>query len=342
MSFGFRPQYKTRLYYEAGKTDVYFLPRGNLFSAINLLLMLEVNVVSSDSSNAPDFQIWNAIERMELIQDSRKAIWSLSGQAAALLFGKTRGAGVAAYANAAIAGTTANNVQGQMYLSCKSYPLDAPKPWDFLIDTRAHQYELKIKWRDLTVAGTLFGTIGSSITLTASENYMEVELDALLPMKNPADGKDDAYARGTPPVVGYIENKQAITASNTKFQVDLAEFQKYRNLIIYATHVVNTAQEVGESDILQNNIKIYDTQGVFYVDELASMVKAKTSRKWGQGSSLNAGVYDIEFTAFGSAFDALQSNNIVNLFMDLDVVKQSNNTYLRTIQVTQEAQGMPG
>lgn len=336
---GYRPQYHKRFYYEANGTEVWRLPSANLYAAINMLLKLQVNIVTAVASNAPDFQIWNAIERIELVRDSQKQVWSMSGQAFALLFGKTHGTGVAAAANATIAGAVANDVAGEMYLSAKAYPVDTIKPWDFAIDTRAHDYELKIKWRDLTAVGTLFGTIGDSITLTDSENYLEVELDAIIPQANSINGQKDSLSRVTPLVVGLREDKLSVDASNTKFQIDIPDFQKYRNLILYTTHVANTSQEVGENDIIQNKITLYDTQRSFYQDIQAEMLRAKTSRRWGQGSNLNAGVYDLNLTAFGSALDVLVSNNVTDLYLDLDVVKQANNTYIRPIYVTQEEQG---
>ena len=67
----FKPQYYKRFYYEANGTDVYKLPKGNLFSAINMLLKLEVNIASGGASNAPDYQVFNAIETIELIKDSK-------------------------------------------------------------------------------------------------------------------------------------------------------------------------------------------------------------------------------------------------------------------------------
>lgn len=336
----YKPQYTKRFYYEANKTEVYKFPSGNLFAAMNMLLKLEVNVVTNTGSNAPDFQVFNAIERVELIRDSKQLVWSLSGQALALLFRYQYDNGTAAASNAAIAGAVANNVQGQEYLHCPFHPLDAAKESDFGCDTRAHDYELKIKWRDLTVAGTLFGTISGTITDTDSENYLELELENIIPMPNPATKAPDSLTGFAPLIVGYREDRQVVAASSTKFQIDIPDFQKYRNVILYTTHVANTLQEIGVNTVLANNIKVYDTQNTFYADILAEMLRQKTSRRWGTGSSVPAGMYDINLTKFGSVFDALVSNNTTDLYMDLDVTKLTNATYVRPIYVTQESQGV--
>ena len=334
----FSPQYYKRFYYEANGSETFKFPSGNLFSAMKLLLKLEANIVTSTSSNAPDFQIFNAIDNIQLIRDSKEIVWSLSGQAAALLFTYVKGK--AAANNAAIAGTVANNVQGQHFLHCPFYPLDAIKPWDFSCDTRAHDYELKIKWKNLTAAGTLFGTIGSSITVTDSENYLELQLDVITPMNSPIDNKPDGLASVAPLIVGYREDKLAVTANNNKFQIDIPDFQKYRNIVLFTTHVANTLQEVGENDIIQESIKLYDTQKKFYQDVRVDMLREDTSQRWGLGSTLPNGAYDMNILAFGSALDVLVSNNVTNLFLDLDVVKQTNNTFIRPIYVTQEEQGV--
>jgi hypothetical protein len=333
-------QYNKRFTYEDNKTETWKLPRNNLFSAINLLLTVEVNIVTSTSSNAPDFQVWNAIERIELIQDAKKAVWSISGQAAGLLFRRTFGTGILAADTAAIAGTVATNVIGKEFARLPANPLDAIKPWDYAIDTRAHDYELKIKWRNVAVAGTLFGTVGGTITKTDSEIYVDVELENLKPQPNPVDGSADALMNQVPLIVGLREDKQEVSTSNNKFQIDLPSNQKYRNIILYTTHVAATLQELGENDIIQNDIKLYDTQGTFYHTPKVEMLRQDTSRRWGSGSNMPNGFYDINMTAFGSVFDALVANNITDLFLDLDVVKQANATYIRPIYVTQETQGI--
>ena len=336
----FKPQYYKRFYYEANGTDVYKLPKGNLFSAINMLLKLEVNIASGGASNAPDYQVFNAIETIELIKDSKNIVWSMSGQAFALMFTRAYGNGQAAPDNLAVAGSAASNVKGQHYLNVHAHPIGSLKPWDFAIDTRAHDYELKIKWKDLTAVGTLFGTHTGAITAVDSENYLEIELENIVPEFNPATGKQDALSGIAPLVVGLREQKLSIDANNNQFQIDVPDLIKMHNILLYTTHVANTAQEIGESDILQNKVKLFNTQNNVFQDVLVEMVRQRTARKWGHGSNLNAGVYDLNQTAFGSVYDALVSNSVNDIYLEMDVVKQSNATYLRPIYVTQEQQGV--
>jgi len=337
----FKPQQHKKFYYEPNGSEVWKLPSGNIFFAINMLLKLEVDIASGGATNAPDYQIFNSIERIELIQDSKKLIWSMAGQDYALLFGRDYGNGQAAPDNALVAGSAASNVKGQYYLSAKSYPIGALVPWDYAIDTRAHDYELKIKWRDLTAVGTIFGTHTGAITATNTENYLEVELDNAVPEITVASGKRDALMTTIPHVVGLRSQKLSIDANNPQYRIDLPNIMKFHNIVIYTTHVVNTAQEVGKSDIIQNKAKLFNTQQTVFQDMLVEMVRQRTARRWGHGSNLNAGVYDFNMTAFGSFHDVMVSNNINDLFMELDVVKQSNATYLRPIYVTQEMQGVP-
>ena len=340
MSLRFKPQYYKRFYYEADGAEVWKLPSGNLFSAINMLLKLQADIAAGGATNAPDFQIFNAIESIELIRDSKNLVWSMSGQAFALLFTREHGAGRTAPDNALVAGAAAANVLGQHYLSVKANPIGALKPWDFAIDTRAHDYELKIKWRNLTAVGTLFGTHTGAISVVDSENYLEIELDNIVPENNMATGLKDSLSKFTPLVVGLREQKLSIDANNNQYQINIPDLTRLHNIILYTTHVANTAQEIGENDILQNKVKLFNTQNNVFQDVLVDMVRQKTARQWGHGSNLNAGVYDLNQTAFGSVNDVLISNNINDLYLEMDVVKQANSTYLRPIYVTQEVQGV--
>src|SRR5690606_18913222 len=125
--------------------------------------------------------------------------------------------------NAAIAGSVANDVVGKYTLKAPFYPLDAVKEWDFGLDTRRHKYELKVKWRDLTVAGTLFGTISGTITASTGNCYLDVSLDKIIPVMDPTTGKADKWSdpNYSPLMVSYREDKKEISVSNTKFQVNL-------------------------------------------------------------------------------------------------------------------------
>ncbi len=338
MSFELNASYKARIFYEPNGSQVYRFPKGNIFKAMDLLLKLKVNIITSVSSNAPDFQACNAIENISLIRNSNEIVWSLSGQALALLFTYDKTHGVAAASNAAIAGAVANNVAGQHFMHCRFYPDDAPKPHDFGVDTRFADYELRVKWRDITAAGTLFGTIGSSITTTNTNNYLEVELKALGLRPNPIDGSPDGLTNIAPLVMGLREERGEVNSSNTQYEINLPDGQDYRNILLYTTHVANTLQEIGVNTVLNNKIKLYDTQNRIKQDRLAEMVREQTSQKWGLGSAVPAGLYDFALTPYGAISDAIRSSAVTDLRLGLDVTKLANATYVRTIYVTQERQ----
>ncbi len=338
MALELQANYQTRLFYEPNGTSVYPLPRGNLYAAIDMLLKLEVNIAAGGASNAPDFQVMNAIDNISLIRNKNKTVWSLSGQALAMYCSNRRISGVAAGGNAAIAGAAGNDKVGQHFLSCPAAPFDAANPKDFAIDTRGPEYELKIKWRDLTAAGTLFGTHTGAITCTNSENYIDIELKTLALRPNPLDGKPDSLASVSPMVVGLREERLGIAANNTQFEIDLTDGQEYRNVILYNTHIANTLCEVGENDIIQSLITLRDTQNKTIQSRRADMVREQTSQNWGMGSSLHNGVYDLNLTMYGNAVDIVKSTPVRDLRINLDVVKQTNATYVRPVFVTQERQ----
>lgn len=336
--FQFAPNYQKRLFYEPNGTKSIEFPKGNLFSAIDLLLKLEVNIATGGASNAPDFHVFNAIDNISLIKNSNINVWSISGQAMAALYTYDRESGVAAENNAAVAGSAASNVQGQHFLNVPFYPLDAVNKKDFACDTRFNDYELKIKWKDLTAVGTLFGTHTGAITATNTENYLDIELKMLELRPNPINGQPDALSEVPPMIVGLREERLDVDSSNTKFEVDIVDGIDFRNIILYTTHLANTGQEVGENDIIQNFMRLRDSKNQTMQYRSVEMIRELTSQKWGLGSSLPNGIYDVPLTAYGHATDVVRSTPVKDLIMNLDVVKQTNDTKIRPIFVSQERQ----
>ena len=337
MSFEFQPADRQRLYYEPGATKVYKFPRGNLYAAMNWLLHLEANVVTGAGQNPPDQQIFRAIQNVSLLADG-DTIWNLSGEMLAAYF--TYRNGVAAAGNSTIPVTVANNVQAQHFLHLPFHPMDAKKPEDFMVDTRKHEYELSITWRDLTAAGVLFGTHASSgeVTVTDAENYLDIELERLALRPNPFNGQPDNLSDKTPNVMGLRETTTNVTADNTGFSIDIPEFRNYRNLILWTTHFANTNSEVGENDILNDKVKIFDTQGHIYQNRRAEVIREDTAQRWGVGSNLFNGIYDLNFIKFGAGTDPIVSNSTTKLLAEMGVAKQSNETRVRALFVTQESQ----
>lgn len=337
--FNYRPTYGDRLVYEPNVTKTFVFPKGNIFSAMDLLLQLEVDIASGGASNAPDFHVFNAIDNISLVLNKKTSIWSLSGQALAAMFTYDRESGVAAANNAAVAGSAASNVQGQHFLHCPFYPLDAINPKDFAVDTRwGNTYELKVKWKDITAIGTLFGTHTGAVTTTNSENYLDIVLHVLELGLNPINGKEDQLANIAPLVVGLREEKLEVPSSNTKYEVPIEDGIDFRNIVLYTTHEANTGQEVGENDIISEYITLRTSKNQTIQYLPTDMVRERTSQQWGLGSSLPNGIYDIPLTAFGNLTDVLRSTSTFDLVMNLNVTKQSNDTFIRPIFVSQERQ----
>ncbi|MCB9980776.1 MAG: hypothetical protein H6863_06555 [Rhodospirillales bacterium] len=337
MSFEYNPAHRQRVYYSPGGSEIVKFPRGNIYTAMNLAINLEVDVANAtNNANIPDNQVARVIQDMALVKNSSDTKWKLSGEALATLFRYSR-KGVEAASNVQIAVThNVSNVPGKMHLHCPFHPLDALKPWDFGCDTRGAEWELHITFRDLTAAGTLFGTINAAITAAEAENYIDIELEKLA--LRPGPNGADSLSNRAPMIVGYRETSTNVTANNPSFSIDIPEMKDYRNVILWTTHFANTLQEVGESDILDDMVKIFDTQDHTYVHRKASVLREDTSLRWALGSSLPAGVYDVNLTKFGSALDRVVSNDVNRLLAEMSVAKQSNATQIRSIFVTQERQ----
>ncbi len=334
MAFEVNNLYSKRFYYEAGATQVHQVPKGNLFSDMDLDINLEIDVVTNTASNAPDFQVARAIQKLEVFKN-QTSIWSISGEALAAFFLFHRGAQAAS--NAAIAGSVATNVAGRMFLACPFAPEDAANPADYAMDTRGDDYEIHITWRNLSAAGTLFGTVSGTITANQGENYIDLTLTKLSLRPSP-DGSLDKYAdpKFKPFMRGLRETVTDITANQSLMPFDISKFKTYRRVTMWATHIANTLQEVGENDILTDKIVLKDTQEHIYHSVQAKYLREKTSQQWGVGSSLGAGIYDLPLTRFGNLVDQIVSNQAIELMLLADVTKQSNATKLHLIFDTTE------
>ncbi len=339
MAFQFNQQYSKRLNYSPNGTDVFRLPAANLYASFDALLVAKVNILTTASSNLPDYQIFNLIDNISLMQDVKNAVWSLSGQALALMFtNDLRFGGVAAAGNKTIPGTVANAVSGQHYLHCPFYPQNAPNPGEFAVDTRYHTYDLVIKWKDATAASSLFGTIGSSVTVTANTDiYLDIQLNKLGLIPNPQTGAPDILTNIKPLVVGIQEQRIGITQANSKFDIALPKFDSYRKVLLYTTDQANTDQELGVNSVISGDVMLMNSQNQTFNDVLVTMLSQRTSQTWGQGANINAGLYDFDFLAFGSVMDVLVTNTVNDMFLRLNVTPGTN-AYVRPIMITQETQ----
>lgn len=338
MGFELRSAFLQRIYYEPNKRIGVELPSNGLYYALDMLLKLQVDIASGGASNAPAFQVFNAIDTIELVRNSKTSVWSMTGQVAALMFTNQRLTGVASGLNSTISGTAGTDKEAQHFLHIPAAPLDAANPKDFAIDTRFNDYELFIKWKNLTEVGTLFGTHTGAVTALNSENYIDIELKPLVLLQNPRTGQPDQLETVSPLVVGYREEREDIGASNSNYKININENEDNRNIILYTTHNENSNQEVGVNTVLDKYITLKDTKQNTIQHRQADMVREATSIRWGMGSSLHDGVYDINLTAFGNVTDTIKSSQTRDLRLQIDVTKLANETYVRPIFVTQEKQ----
>lgn len=334
MAFELNKLYSKRFYYEAGATQVFQVPKGNLFSDMNLAINTEIDVVSNTSSNAPDFQVARSIKKLEIFKN-QTSVWSISGEALAAKFLFYRGA--QATSNAAMAGSVATNVQGKMFLFCPFSPEDAAMPSDYAMDTRYDDYEIHITWRDLTVAGTFFGTVSGTIAASQGENYIDLTLNKLS-LRPGVSGNLDKYAdpKFRPLMRGIRETITDITTTQALMAFDISKFKTYRNITLWTTHLVNTLQENGVNTILTDKIVLKDTQEHVYHTLLAENLRQETSLRWGVGSNLGSGIYDLPLTRFGNLPDQIVSDATIELVLQADVAKLTNATKMHLIFDTTE------
>lgn len=335
MSFKSKNTYVKRFYYEAGQTQVYKPPRANLFTEFDLDINLEVDIATSASSNAPDYQIARAIQKLEVRTSDGNVKWSMSGEALAVKFLYRRG--VEAKSNASIAGATGNNKQGRMFLKCLFSPDNAARPQDYMMDTRAQEYEIAVTWRDLTVAGTLFGTIAGTMAAAQGENYIDLTLHKVDLSPSP-NGTKDAYATQSPFIRGLREVIEDVTSTQDGFLIQPSKMKQYRGFTLWATHEANTSQEIGINTILTDKIVLQDTQDTQYHSVKARSLHEETSLARGLGSGLPDGIYDMDLTRFGNLVDEIASDNVVELKLLPDVTKLANATRIHMIYDTTERQ----
>lgn len=333
MSFELNTSIAKRFTYEAGQRQTFEIPQGNLYSGMSVDINLEVDLAGI-GSNAPDYQVARAIQKIEILKGS-SVYWSLSGEALAAKFRYQRG--VEAPGNASIAGAIANNVQGRMFLRCDFSPEDAARPSDYALDSRGSDWELAITWRNLTVAGTLFGTLAGAVTANQSENYIDVSLRKLQ-LRSTPDGKADSYENLRPFMRGLREVIEDVTATQDGFLIQPAKLKTYRNILLWSTHMANTLQKVGVNTVLTDKIVIDDTQDKIYHTIAARSLREETGLRWGVGSALPAGLYEIPLTAFGNLVDEIVSDNVVSLRIKPDVTKLANATSIHCIYDTTEKQ----
>lgn len=333
MAFQNRRHYKERIYYEPLGSRVFKFPRGNLFLGFTLDINAEMDITGSPAVNVPDFQIARMIKSLDIVQGTN-TIWQISGEGLALLFSKRRG--VEAIDNAAIAGATGNNKKGRHFMNVRFAPDDALKPWDFIMDTRKYDYEMRIQFRDITAAGTFFASYGGGVAVTSNENFIDISLDQVNLRPGPT-GAEDALTNSSPLMRGLFERTIDIVQTNNQFKLDLPKFKTFRTLSFWATHEANANQVAGSNLVFNDKIILKDTQEKEYLTELATNIRQDTGQRWGV-STLPAGFYEMPIAAYGAGSDALVSNNTTELYVLTSVAKQVNATAVRVYADTIEQQ----
>lgn len=333
MAFQNRRHYKERIYYEPLGTKVFKFPRGNLYAGFALDIRAEMDIVTNPAANVPDYQIARMIKQLEIVQGTN-TIWQISGEALAMLFSHRRG--IEAPGNASISTAVANNKQGRHYMYVPFAPDDAFKPWDFLMDTRKYDYEMRIQFRDISAAGTFFASFGGTANVVSVENYIDLSLDQINLRPGP-DGRPDALTNVSPLMRGLFERTADVMQSNNQFKLDLPKFKTFRTITLWATHETNANQVQGNGSVLSDKIILKDTQEKEYLSEMISHVRENTAQRWGV-TALNAGLYELPIARWGSTTDALVSDTANELYLLSSVNKQANATAVRIISDTIERQ----
>lgn len=329
MPFELKNQDAVRIGYDPGTTPTYKFPRGNLFAGMNLLLKVEIDIATNNSAGVPSFQIGRAIQKLEIKRGST-AVWSISGEMLELMC-KYR-FGNAAKKNATLTVNTGTNKIGYLYLPIRFSPDNALKPWEYAMDTRAHEYTLAITWRDLTAAGTLFGTNAGTVSATKAENYVDIELVTLGLRGN------DRLASVRPFFRGLIESTHEVTSNNPKYKIETPQDGTFRSVTLVTMEEDSDGADVVNGSVFDDKIILTDNQFKEYHAQRAEFIHQATALRWGLGSNLPDGVFDVHFLEWGSVLDALASDNIHSLKFLASVVKQTGDTTIRSIFDTVEQQ----
>lgn len=336
MAFSLNKLRQPQIKYSPGNTVEFALPEGNLFSAINMLLKGKITVVTANASAVPFFQVLNLIEKLELIKDTN-TIWTLDGRMFGVIMSARKGA--KAPSNAAASGTVGVGNAFQHYLSALISDDDLAKPWDMLIDTRAHRYFLRITWKDVKTTGVLFGTNAANVSVAVNDDiYIETELERLSLRMLP-NGQQDQYAGSAPLMRGLYQTPYVVTQS-TQISIDFPV-----DKIVRGIHLM-TVEESGNVEVARNtvftgNVSIEDTNNVVHANRRAEVVREETLQELGVGNdSTFDGYYHLGLCRFGSVFDALKDEPTSRLKLKLDVTKLGGNTKVYAVFDTIERQGV--
>lgn len=121
----------------------------------------------------------------------------------------------------------------------------------------------------------------------------------------------------------YIAAEKEVTASSSKFQIDLATGNLYRTLIIKATDAGTP-----ENDII-NNITLKSGSEVFFYKP-GLLVRDENKADLAL-ETMPAGFYVIDLAKYGSLADLLDARAMSNLQLEFDVTKGSGTTLIKVV-----------
>ena len=326
MAFEKNREYEDQLEFKNGGSVSHEFPSGNFFAAMTMDINLDINLATNAATAALAHQIARVIEKFELVRDGKHIEWQISGESLARLFRKIDG--LEAAGNVSMTTAIGNNKTGRMTLRIPFYPMDAVKPSDYALDTVHHKWELKIKYRDVKADGVLFRVANTSdITVNDAGSYIDLQLDKITPL----DG--DSYLKTTPHFYGLIEAHNEVNQTKPNAKFELPENEVIRSVVLFANHEATADEWTGANDIMSDVIALKNTQGRTYQKPKVSMLREETSLKWREGSNLEAGLYEFDFTQYGNMVDAIVSDGVTPLYLQTSVTKKAGAT--RVTQITQ-------
>lgn len=338
MSFERNTEDEKRIEHKNGGNSTYEFPQGNYFAGMHFDMNIDIDLATAVAVTVLPEQVARMIEELIIMRDGNNVAWQISGEMLARLFKKNKN-GVEAASNTTMSVAVANGKTARCSFYIPFSILGAPKASDAAMDTNAHKYELKIKWRDLTASGTLFAdTSSSAITINAAGTYIDLELDKITPVTGP-DGKADSYSLKRPFFPSLMEQQDTITQTKSDYRIELPENKVVHNLVLF-TNTESTANAwTGSNSILTGNLNLRNTQGRSIQNRKASTVRERTSQDLNLGSNIEDGLYHFPITQHGNIVDSLVSDGTKPLYVRADVAKLANETRITTIVQTIEQQG---
>lgn len=340
MSFEKNTAYEERIALKnGGNATVFEFPLGNYFGAMDLDLNLDLDIATGAPVGIISHQVARMIEKLEIFRDGENQIWNIAGEDLARLFRYRDG--VEAVDNAQIAAATGNGVTGRMFLHIPFYLLGSPKQRDCAMDTVNHKYKMKIKFRDVMAANTLFkdlATNSSAITVNDSGSYIDLTLHKLA-LKPGPNGQPDAYDKVAPYFPGLISQTTTIDSTQSDKEIKLPESKVIYGAVLFANADSDSGvNPTGYNTILTDNVVLKNTQGRVINNIKVATLRQLTSLKH-RNASLEDGLYDFDFTEYGNIPDSLYSDNVAPLKFVMPVAKLTNETRIMTIVKTVERQG---